>query len=126
MRCGGMADNGKVCDACVTKDGHAFPGPFSSEQQAHIDYEEWRTDLHIVVAGLNANGDPDLYFVILTSVSHGQIDFDEHYAFAREQAQDHGYEEPLVAFDAKVDCLGALEQLFTWETASRVSMEREP
>jgi hypothetical protein len=72
-----------------------------------------------VVAATNANGEPDLYF-LKVSCTNRQYSAGEHYARAKQAAEDEGYEEPMVAFD-QCDAAGkAMLPLFQWETASLV------
>ena len=72
--------------------------------------------MKIVVAATNANGDSDLYFFILDDIPEDCYDNGDHFDAAIEQAENEGYEHPMVVFDDGMPI--ALENLFDWETAS--------
>jgi len=71
-----------------------------------------------MVASINANGEPDIYFV---KVNCTQIEFDEgkHYDRAKEEAENEGY-EPKLVFDEFDRAGKAMSNLFAWNTASIV------
>ena len=61
-------------------------------------------NIKCIVAGTNANGEPDLYCCIVNcTIDQGHNG--NHYDTAKEMAEDHGYE-------------GAMLDLFEWSTAS--------
>lgn len=74
-----------------------------------------------IVAGTNANGEPDLFFVKVETTAE-QLTRGEHYDAARAAAKADGYEEPFVAFD-ELDPAGTnMLPLFVWESASVVKV----
>lgn len=75
-------------------------------------------DIKCVVACHNAGGEPDLYFVVVSS-SEGEYDNGEHYEKAEAAAYQQGYSGPMVVFDEN-DGPSALFGLFEWQTASTV------
>jgi hypothetical protein len=72
-----------------------------------------------IVAGHNANGEPDLYFCKVRCTEQ-QIDNGEHYERAQRVAQDDGYDEKNVAFDEFDPAGAAMLGLFEWDTASEL------
>ena len=72
--------------------------------------------IRIVVAGTNANGEPDLFFCRVICRQE-QYDKGEHYDAAADTAIQNGYESPFVIFDEH-DPPKALFNLFAWDNAS--------
>jgi len=77
--------------------------------------------IRCVVSALNANGEPDLYFVKV-NCSENQVSESKHYAVAKEQAEQEGFEAYLV-YDEKDRAGQALMPLFAWDNASEVTVE---
>lgn len=73
----------------------------------------------MVVSAVNANGEADFYFVVLTNVPEEAYDNGLHYDKAKELAEKEGY-EPALAYDECEITITGLCNLFEWETASRV------
>ena len=73
----------------------------------------------MVVSAVNANGEPDFYFVVLTYVPKDAYDDGLHYVKAKELAKAEGY-EPALAYDECDITTTGLCNLFAWEAASRV------
>ena len=74
-------------------------------------------NIKCIVAGTNANGEPDLYFCIVNcTIDQGHNG--NHYDTAKEMAEDNGYEGPFVAFDERDSAGHAMLDLFEWSTAS--------
>lgn len=72
-----------------------------------------------IVAGINSNGEPDLFFVKIST--NGEIEArHHHYDAAREYAEDEGYSEPFVCFDEFDRAGKAMLPLFEWDSASVV------
>lgn len=69
-----------------------------------------------IVAGVNANGEPDLYFVKV-QCSEAEYGEGHHYNKAKESAEGEGY-EPCLAFDEHDVAGNAMLILFNWDTAS--------
>lgn len=58
--------------------------------------------MRVIAACTNASGQPDFTFVNVDCTMQ-QLEGAFHYAMAREQLEDDGYEEPFVLFD-EGDC----------------------
>lgn len=71
--------------------------------------------IRCVVAGSNANGSPDFFFVMVRATEE-QIANGKHYDVAREAAKENGYDGEMVAFDEN-DPPKFLFDHFVWETA---------
>lgn len=52
----------------------------------------------VVVLCRNSEGEPE-FFACTPAVSHQQMMDGDHYDRAKELAAEHGYEEPMLAFD---------------------------
>ena len=78
-------------------------------------------EIKCIVACHNANGDPDLFFVKVEATQE-QIDNDEHYDRAREEAELCGYDACItsVTFDENDSAGKAMLDMFYWNTASIV------
>lgn len=70
-----------------------------------------------MVAGMNANGEPDFYFVKVQGTNE-QIAEGEHYERAEREAEAEGYEGPFVGFDENDSAGAAILDCFTWKSAS--------
>ena len=78
-----------------------------------------------IVAGTNANGAPDLFFVQVRC-SESQYENGDHYEAARNAALSHGYEAPLVAFDQNDEAGYAILRIFEWSSASVIDITPPP
>lgn len=85
--------------------------------------------IRCIVAGTDANGGPDLFFVKVqlndeTDLSENDdVNTGKHYSAAEKAAENNGYEGPFVAFD-EIDHAGnAMLGLFVWESASIVDLD---
>lgn len=72
-----------------------------------------------VVAAINGDGEPDLYFVKV-ECSQDQYDTGIHYEAAEEAADKDGY-DPMLAYDEYDPAGTAMMHMFEWDTASLVS-----
>lgn len=79
-----------------------------------------RRSLKVVVACSNANGAPDLVPVNVTCTAT-QYQTGEHYDRAKAFAEEHGYEEPMVAIDEN-DPPKMLFELYVWPTIATVAV----
>ena len=77
--------------------------------------------LKMIVAGTNANGEPDLYFLKIRCTFE-EYNEGEHYLLAQRKAEEEGYERPFVVFDEHDSAGKAMLPLFTWETASEYTV----
>lgn len=75
-----------------------------------------------IVAGINASGEPDLFFTKIICRTQNQIDEGEHYERAVKAANDEGYEAKL-AYDEFDSAGKAMLPLFVWESASEFWIE---
>lgn len=73
-------------------------------------------EVRCVVAGVNASGEPDFYFVKVECTEE-EYDNGEHYACAKQAANDAGY-KPYLAYDEQDAGGRAMMDLFEWDTAS--------
>ena len=69
----------------------------------------------VVVLCFNAEGSPDFY-TCAPSVTHAQLIDGEHYDLAMENAEDNGFEGPMVAFDAASAAAKQLGDIHAWLT----------
>lgn len=76
--------------------------------------------LRCVVAATNSNGEPDLYFIKIHCTEE-QYDRGEHYIAAKQAAEDEGYES-FLAYDENDPGGEAMLPLFTWDSASVISI----
>jgi hypothetical protein len=76
-----------------------------------------------MVAGHNANGEPDFFFVIVRC-SDAEFKAADHYARARRAASAEGY-DPALCFDEFDSAGKMLLHHFEWRSASIVSCEGE-
>lgn len=96
----------------------AVDGPFATVEAAGRVRKELETvkTVRVIVAALNASGEPDLFFCKVRCTGE-QYNNAEHYVLAERKAIDEGY-EPRLAFDEN-DCAGkAILDKFNWNTAS--------
>ena len=77
----------------------------------------------MVVAGTNANGEPDLFFCRVICRQE-QYDTGDHYDAAADTALLNGYGSPFVIFDEH-DPPKSLFNLFDWDTASDHDISEE-
>lgn len=77
-------------------------------------------EVKCIVAAHNANGEPDLFFVIVRC-TEDQYDNGDHYAAANDFAETQGY-DPALAYDEDDSAGRAMLGLFDWQTASSVSL----
>lgn len=79
-----------------------------------------RRVVRCIIAALNGNGEPDLFFVKV-ECSEAQYNDGAHYEAAKKAAAADGY-EPRMAFDESDSGGKAMLPLFTWETATLVTI----
>ena len=70
--------------------------------------------LKMIVAGTNANGEPDLFFLRMHCTLE-EYNEGEHYEEARRIADIEGYKPPFVPFDENDTAGKALLPLCPWE-----------
>lgn len=80
--------------------------------------------IRCIVACVNSNGEPDLYFVKVKATLD-QYENGFHYQTARAAAEDEGY-EAVLAYDENDSAGFAMLSLFEWDTASTVSVSEIP
>jgi hypothetical protein len=78
--------------------------------------------IRCIVAGINSNGEPDLFFVKV-SANEPDIHLGLHCDAALYEACQQGYENPMVAFDENDSAGRAMLPLFQWDTASVVEVK---
>lgn len=71
------------------------------------------TKVKVVVLCSNAEGMPEFH-TCTPEVTQAQIDEGEHYQLAIDNAEDNGYEGPLIAFDATDPAAKQLGEVFAW------------
>lgn len=81
-------------------------------------------DVRCMVAGHNASGEPDFFFVIIR-LSEGAYEDGYHYERAVSEAEEEGYEPPFVAFDEFDDAGKAMLDKFVWKSASIITYKEE-
>lgn len=79
-----------------------------------------KRNIRCIVASVNSNGEPDLYFVKVFATEK-QISNGEHYDAAKASANRHGY-DPVLAYDEDGPAGDAMTSLFMWESASTVDI----
>ena len=67
----------------------------------------------VVVLCINSAGEPEFH-TCTPEVTPEQYDNGEHYAMAKENAADNGFEEPMVAFDEKDGAARQLGEVLAW------------
>ena len=76
-------------------------------------------NIKCIVAAINANGEPDLYFVKV-SCTESEYENGVHYDLAKREAKKEGF-DPVLAYD-ELDSAGrAMLGLFEWGSASVIS-----
>ncbi|MDO3380396.1 hypothetical protein [Geoalkalibacter halelectricus] len=78
------------------------------------------SEVKCIVAAHNANGEPDLFFVVVRC-TEDQYHNGDHYAAANDFAEAQGY-EPALAYDENDSAGRAMLGFFDWQTASSVSL----
>lgn len=73
-----------------------------------------------VVAAIDPDGEPDLYFVTV-KCSRADFEADRHLAYARQSAKRNGF-APKLAFDEHMPSGRAMLPLFAWESAPAVTV----
>ncbi len=76
--------------------------------------------IRCIVAATNANGEPDLYFVMVYATEE-QINNGEHYEVACAKACEEGY-DAVLAYDERDTAGKAMLPLFEWNTAPVVDI----
>lgn len=81
---------------------------------------EPRKEVKMIVAAVNANGEPDFFFC---KVCCNQEEYDngEHYDAANALAEEEGY-EPKLAYDQNDSGGHAIEHVFVWESATVIDL----
>jgi hypothetical protein len=77
--------------------------------------------IKMAVAGYNANGEPDFFFVKVECTEEQRGD-GAHYHAAYQEAFENGYEGPYVAFDEDDPGFRALKDAFVWESATVIKV----
>lgn len=78
------------------------------------------------VAGIDANGCADIWFVIVECTEE-QRDLGDHLSAAEESADENGYEGPFVVFDEDDPIMRyALMSVFEWSTSSIKDITCQP
>lgn len=75
------------------------------------------------VAAVNANGDPDFYFVKV-DCTQDQYDFGLHYSAAMQKATAEGY-TPYLAYDENDSAGKSMMDKFNWDSADTVKYGSE-
>ena len=78
------------------------------------------TEHKLIVAALNANGEPD-FFYCKVSCTDEQYDNGDHYVLAESLAVKEGY-EPRLSFDENDSAGKAILEHFVWESAQTVKV----
>lgn len=78
-------------------------------------------ELKMIVAGHNANGEPDFYFCKVRCTFE-EYNEGEHYALATRKAEDEGYRRPFVSICEDDPAGKAMLPLFTWKDASEYTI----
>ena len=73
-----------------------------------------------IVAAINSNGAPDLYFCKV-SCTQEQYTAGDHYLTAKRSAEDEGY-EPMLAFDENDPAGPGLCSLFVWDSINAIQL----
>ena len=74
----------------------------------------------MMVAAVNANGEPDFYFCKVRCTFE-EYNNGEHYVLAERKAIDEGY-EPHLSFDEDDPAGKAILDKFVWESASEYTV----
>jgi hypothetical protein len=81
---------------------------------------EERKEIKMVVAAVNAAGEPDFYFCKV-KCNEAELDDGEHYEAAKAVAEKEGY-EPRLAFDEMDSGGRAILDVFEWGTADVIDL----
>lgn len=81
---------------------------------------EERNEIKVMVAVVDANGEPDFFFCKV-NCNESEINDGEHYEAARALATDEGHEVRLV-YDQTDRGGKAIEHVFEWDSASVVDL----
>ena len=102
----------------LVEDSGPVDGPFRTPKEAGDRQKELETPTEhkLIVACLNANGEPDFYFCKVRCTGE-QYNSAEHYVLAEDKAIEAGY-EPRLAFDEKDAGGKAILKHFVWKSAS--------
>lgn len=97
-------------------------GPFDTVKQAqkHIDKRLTVKSHKMIVAAVNANGEPDFYFCKVRCNAE-QYDNGDHYVLAERKAIDEGY-EPKLSYDENDDAGKSILGHFVWASASEFTV----
>jgi hypothetical protein len=97
-------------------------GPFGTTEKAEAHIVERLTvkSHKMVVAAINANGEPDFFFCKVRCNAE-QYDDGEHYVRAERAATDEGY-EPRLSFDENDAAGKAVIRHFAWKTATEYTV----
>lgn len=71
------------------------------------------TRVKVIVLCINANGVPEFH-TCTPEVTPEQVANGEHYDLAKENASFNGYENPMIAFDAKDQAARQLGEVQAW------------
>ena len=74
----------------------------------------------VIVAALNANGEPDFFFCIIRCTLE-EYENAEHYVLAERRAIDEGY-EPRLSFDENDAAGKAILDHFVWDSATEYTV----
>lgn len=67
----------------------------------------------VVVLCTNSEGAPEFH-TCTPQVTQEQIDDGEHYELAKQNAEDNGYSDPMIAFDATDPAARQLGEILPW------------
>lgn len=67
----------------------------------------------VVVLCTNSEGTPEFHTCV-PAVTHQQMVEGDHYTLAKENAEENGYEGPMVAFDATDPAAKQLGEVLAW------------
>lgn len=81
---------------------------------------EERKEIKVMVAAVNAGGEPDFFFCKV-NCNESEINDGEHYEAAKATAEKEGY-EPRLAFDQNDSGGQAILDVFEWDSADVVDL----
>lgn len=81
---------------------------------------EERKEIKMIVAAVNAGGEPDFFFCKV-KCNESEIDDGEHYEAAKAVAEKEGY-EPRLAFDERDSGGQAILNVFEWDSADVIDL----
>lgn len=70
-------------------------------------------NVKVVVLCTNSNGEPEFH-TCTPSVTPAQMADGEHLNLAKENAEDNGYEHPMIAFEATSPAAKQLGDILVW------------